>query len=66
MALGQLDLGLMNVPNSQSLITYSILTFGKFTVIAKHVMDLPPSVFKCDFGATLYFNCKQKEREGDG
>lgn len=66
MALGQLDLGLVNVPNFQSLITHSILTFGNCTVLSKHGMALPASVFNCDFGATLYFNCRQKEKEGDG
>lgn len=66
LALGQPDLGLVNVPNFQSLITHSILTFGKCTVLSKHGMALPASVFKCDFGATLYFNCRQTEREGDG
>ena len=40
--VGQLSLGLVNIPNLQTLRIHSILTFGKFGVPSKHSMSRPP------------------------
>lgn len=65
--VGQLSLGLVNIPNLQTLRIHSILTFGKFGVPSKHSMSPTPTlVSKCDFGATARFDYRQKERARDG
>lgn len=40
--VGQLSLGLVNIPNLQTLRIHSMLTFGKFGVPSKHSMSPPP------------------------